>query len=85
MAGGAAVDPRAAPPLVLTDLRGDRQLSAFHDKVGGAIALVGAERHRPRPLGEGSIRLSAPSRSAWPEARVATAPTITPRGFSIKA
>src|SRR6516164_10677363 len=51
MAGGAAVNGRAAPALVLRDMGSDGLLAQFHDKVTSVVALVGTECDRLRPVG----------------------------------
>ena len=77
-------DRRAAPALVLRHMRGHRLLAQLHDKIGGVVTLVGTQRH-PGRSARGSASASAARRSAWPEARVATAPTTRPLRFSISA
>ena len=51
MAGGAAVDRRAAPIGILRDMRSDRFVAQFHDKVAGVVALIGTQGDRLRPIG----------------------------------
>jgi hypothetical protein len=36
---------------MLSDMRGDRLLSQFHDKVAGVVALIGTQCDRLRPIG----------------------------------
>src|SRR4051794_27141173 len=83
MPGGAAVDRRAPPALVLRDMRGERALAQLPHEVGGVVGLVGTQRDRLGRSARGSIRASAASRSAWPEAHVVTASTMRPLRFSI--
>src|SRR5271170_840831 len=85
MAGGAAVDRRAPATLVLRQMRGDRLLTQLHDEVGAVVALVGAQRHRPRPAG---MRLDQRQRGqplGMSGGACRPAPTTSPLRFSISA
>src|SRR5215472_7222524 len=85
VAGRAAVDRRTAAVGILSDMRGDRLLAQLHDKVADIVALVGTQGDRLRPVGVRLDQRQCGRRSAWPEARVVTAPTINPLRFSISA
>jgi hypothetical protein len=76
MAGGAAVNGRAAPAAVLRDMGSDGLLAQFHDKVTGVVALSAPSVIGCGRSACGAISANAARRSAWPEARVVTAPTI---------
>jgi hypothetical protein len=66
MAGSAAVDRRTASFGILSDIRSDRLLSQFHDKVGSVVAFIGTQRDGLRAI---DVRLDQ-------RPRVVTAPTI---------
>ena len=82
---GAAINRRAPAVVVLRDMRGDVDLAHLGDEVLGVEAFVAAERDALRGVGMRFDQMLRGKPFGVSRGAVATAPTISPLRFSIRA